>query len=92
MGWRKKPTEHCKHGVSFDQAKHIFDGFTIDRIDDRFAYGETRELSIGMIGNVAILVVVHTNRDGVCRIISARSALRKEKARYEKEIQKTFDS
>ncbi len=82
----------AKHGVSFEQAKHIFDGFTVDSIDDRFVYEETRELSLGMIANVIILAVVHTDRDGVCRIISARPALRKEKVRYEKEIRKAFNA
>jgi len=82
----------AKHGVSFEQAKYIFDGFTVDRIDNRFTYEEIRELSLGMIKNVIILAVVHTDRDGICRIISARPALRKEKARYEKEIRKTFDA
>ncbi len=82
----------AKHGVSFELAKQIFDGFTIDTIDDRFAYEEMRELSLGMVGNVTILAVVHTDREGLCRIISARQADRKEKKRYEKEIQKTFDA
>ena len=36
-----------KHGVSFEQARHIFDGFTIDLVDDRFAYGEIRESASG---------------------------------------------
>lgn len=92
--WDEEKNAHniAKHGVSFEQASLIFDGFTIDSIDDRFDYEETREISLGMIGSMAVLVVVHTDRKGVCRIISARQATRKEKKQYEKEIQKAFDA
>jgi len=74
------------------QAKTIFDRFTVDIIDDRFPYEEIREVSLGMIENASILVVVHTDRNVVCRIISARPALKKEKIFYEKEIRKAFDA
>ncbi len=81
-----------KHGVSFEQAVRIFEGFTVDQIDDRFAYSEIREHSIGMANHALILAVVHTDRQGVCRIISARPALKWERRYYESEIQKTFKS
>lgn len=58
----------------------------------RFEYGEEREISIGVVAAIAYLAVVHTNRDGVCRIISARQASRNERKHYEEEIQKTFDA
>ena len=45
-----------------------------------------------MINYAVVLVVVHTEREDVCRIISARQANRAEKNRYEKEIQKAFDA
>lgn len=75
-----------KHAVSFEDASKIFDGFTLDVEDTRFDYGEARTISIGMLAGVAILTVVHTDRQGVCRIISARQANRKERERYEKAI------
>ena len=78
--------------MSFDDAIRIFDGFTVDAIDERQDYGEVREVSIGMCRGVAVLVVVHTDRNNVCRIISARPALKKERKRYDEEIQKTFDA
>ena len=81
-----------KHGVSFEQACAIFDGFTLDFIDDRYDYGELREMSIGRVEQVIYLAVIHTDRDGVRRIISARQASKKERKHYEKEIQKTFDA
>ena len=42
-----------------------------------------REISIGAIDGTVALVVVHTARDGRERIISARPASQKERARHE---------
>ena len=81
-----------KHGLSFEQAIKIFDGFTVDRTDDRFEYDEVRVFSLGMIGAMTIVAVIHTDRNGVCRIISARPAVKQERAYYEKEIRKAFDA
>lgn len=79
------------HGVRFEDACRIFDGFTVDWVDDRFDYGETREISVGLLNGVAVLVVVHTDREGVCRIISARPAVKSERTMYEKAIREAFD-
>lgn len=79
----KNEANIAKHGVSFAYAALIFEGKVLSWIDDRIDYGEIREISIGAIENVVILVVVHTERDGRLRIISARSASQKERARYE---------
>ncbi len=75
-----------KHGVSFDRAARIFDGFTLCVIDDRFEYGETREISIGLVDGIIYLTVTHTDRDEKIRIISARPATRSERKRYEEAI------
>lgn len=80
-----------KHGLSFQQAAKIFDGFTLTSVDNRFEYGETREITMGLLDGVAVIVVVHTDRAGVCRLISARQASKQERKRYEQEIRKTFD-
>jgi uncharacterized DUF497 family protein len=82
----------AKHGVSFDIACRIFEGFTLGSIDDRHDYGETREISIGVIDGVAYVTIAHTDRGGICRIISARPASRSERKRYDTEIQKAFDA
>ena len=81
-----------KHGISFEDAKAIFAGFTVDVFDSRFDYGEIREISIGLMDGVTVLVVVHTDRQGICRIISARPALKKERKIYDQEVRKTFNS
>ncbi len=81
-----------KHGVSFKDAQKIFAGFTVGIPDNRFDYGEERIISIGMTGGVAIITVIHTDRNDICRIISARQANRKERKRYDEAIQKAFDA
>ncbi len=75
-----------KHGISFEQAAQIFDGPVLTWLDDREDYGEVRQISIGKIGAVAILTVVHTERRGLTRIISARPASRAERRHYEKAL------
>ena len=67
-----------KHGISFDEAKHIFDGPTLTRVDDRQDYGENRDISLGALSPDAVLVVVHTERGGKIRLIPARKANRRE--------------
>ena len=42
----------AKHGISFEQASAIFEGFTLDAPDDRFDYGEERTISLGMISHL----------------------------------------
>jgi uncharacterized DUF497 family protein len=51
-----------------------------------------REISIGTVGGVVVLAVVHTDRAGIRRIISARPATRRERVRYETEIQQRTQS
>lgn len=84
---RKNRINIAKHGIGFETARRIFDGPTVDRVDDSNDYGEERIISIGMIDTVLILVVVHTDRNGITRLISARPAKRSERSLYEKAIQ-----
>lgn len=76
----------AKHGVGFVTACRIFEGPVLSAIDDRSDYGEVRERSIGVVEAVLFLTVVHTDRDGMCRIISARRASRGERKRYEEAV------
>ncbi len=71
-----------KHGISFDEAKHIFDGPTLTRADDRQDYGENRNISLGALSPDAVLVVVHTERRDEIRLISARKANSRERKVY----------
>ena len=71
-----------KHGISFEEAQEIFDGIVFTAIDERFDYGEIREISIGAIQGLVIVTVVHTERNQLIRIISARKATRQERETY----------
>lgn len=82
MGRKQKSGEHKKHGISFEEATAIFERPVWTRIDDRYDYGEMREVSIGDIGNFVIVVVAHTERNNKTRIISVRKATPKERRRY----------
>ena len=88
----KNRTNIAKPGIDFALACRIFEGFTLDIEDTRFDYGEARIQTLGRIASVAVLMVVHTDRHGTCRIISARKASTQERARYDQAIQKSFDA
>ena len=75
-----------KHGVSFEEARRIFDAPVLTTVDERQEYGEVRKLSIGRIDSSTVLVVAHTERDGNIRLISARPASRKERQRYSEQV------
>lgn len=78
----KNRLNQFKHGISFDDAKHIFDNAHLTVRDKRKDYSEVRKISIGKILEVLIVVVVHTDRKQNIRIISARRANLKERNRY----------
>lgn len=74
-----------KHGIDFADVLAMFDRdvFTIE--DQRFDYGETRYISLGLL-KFRVIVVAYTDKDDVIRIISARKATKNEEKRYFKEI------
>jgi uncharacterized DUF497 family protein len=81
-----------KHGISFAEAKHVFDGPVLTRIDDRADYGEVREISLGLLSPEAPLMVVHTARGEKIRLISARKASRREMVIYYDYLERTFET
>ncbi len=78
-----------KHGVGFDVAQLVFDDpFAITQRDIVHEDEEERFLTLGSIGQGAVLLVVHLSfedpdSDLVTRIISARAASAREKRNYE---------
>lgn len=78
----KNVANQMKHGISFEEAVLIFEGDVLTGVDTRRDYGETRKISIGAIQDLIVIVVVHTDRNGLIRIISARLANRKERQKY----------
>ena len=71
-----------KHGISFEEASLIFEGTVLSWTDARIDYGETRVISLGCIRALVAVAVVHTDRGGKTRIISARLANRRERRLY----------
>jgi uncharacterized protein len=77
----------AKHGVSFDEAREVFD-------DDRFlVFGdpdhsgdESRFIIMGRTKRGLLLVVAYTERSNSVRVISARRATRRERNIYAEEI------
>ncbi len=73
-----------KHGVSFHEAANVFgDPYAITFPDPDHSEGEDRFLTFGYSAKNHLLVVVHTERQGKIRIISARRATRRERTIYE---------
>ncbi|MCK5284640.1 MAG: BrnT family toxin [Alphaproteobacteria bacterium] len=83
----KNKTNIEKHGIGFDTARRIFESPILTWIDNRHNYGEIRRHSIGTIQDIVVLTVIHTDRDGKVRIISARRANSSERKKYEEAIQ-----
>ena len=74
-------------GFDFAAAARIFAGFTLERTDTRYDYGEARVIAIGAVEGV-VLTVVYTDRADqrgtvTRRIISARRSKHDERQRFE---------
>jgi uncharacterized DUF497 family protein len=76
----------AKHGVAFEEAALIFDGPRLEKVDQRFDYGEERIITLGQIEPELTLCVVYTWRGDTRRLISARKASRHEREAYEKAL------
>lgn len=73
-----------KHGVGFDEATTLFgDALSVSGRDLEHSVGETRFVTLGLSNQGRVLVVCHTDRGSVIRIITAPSATRKERRIYE---------
>lgn len=82
---KAKLNDH-KHGVSFDEATTVFgDPLATTFPDPDHSVAEDRFITIGLSGARRVLVVAHTNRSEMIRIISARKATRRERKDYEEE-------
>lgn len=83
---RKNRANWRKHGVSFETAKLVFDDPHHLTRQDREVEGEARWQTIGIVGEVHLLLVAHTvnedKNEEVIRIFSARKATRQERSTY----------
>ena len=84
--WDLKKTANNlrKHGISFKEAATVFgDPLSMTFEDPDHSINEERFVTIGESRQRRILVVAHTDRRGVIRIISARKATPRERKFYE---------
>jgi hypothetical protein len=74
------------HGITFEDAARIFDGPTVERVDDRYDYGERRVYAVGLMNGLEI-TVIYTGRKRERRIISAWRAEPHERRFYWQNIE-----
>lgn len=81
----KKADENLrKHGVSFDEAKTVFnDPFSVTIYDPDHSSDEQRYVDIGLSLKGRLIVVSYCGRGETIRLISSRKATRKEQRYYE---------
>ena len=81
----RKATENLRrHNVTFEEARTVFSDFLSLTIPDPLhSEKEERLIIIGYSEKQRLLVVVHTERGDVIRIISARKATSYERKTYE---------
>ncbi len=86
--WDSKKNENNKkkHGISFENAKKVFDDpLQLSIVDVRFSYFEERWITMGKADEEKLIVVanIYYNEEEIIRIISARKATTKERKQYE---------
>ena len=84
----KNAANFQKHGLRFEEAATIFDGPVLTGPDH--STDETREKSFGLVGGVVVACVVHTDRHGKIRIISARKATANERKHFDAYLKKAL--
>jgi uncharacterized DUF497 family protein len=79
---RKSRSNLTRHGIAFEDVVKIFDGPTLEKVDDRFDYGETRIYAIGIVNGLEVTVIYADVSESKRRIISAWRSERHERAAY----------
>jgi len=73
-----------KHGIDFNEASTIFaDTLSITIPDPDHSEDEELWVTMGLSNRHRLLVVVHTEKEETIRLISARTADRLERRKYE---------
>ena len=74
----KNASNLAKHGITFEEAATIFEG-PVFTLADEDPVEEARERSYGLINGITVVCVIHTDRNGTTRIISALKATKSER-------------
>ena len=83
----KRRRNRIERGLDFSDAVAVFEGPTFTFEDDRFAYGETRFVTLGLLAGIPVSIV-HTENSHEIRIISFRKATTREAAIFFEAFQK----
>jgi Uncharacterized protein conserved in bacteria len=81
----KRAKTLAERGLDFEDAVQVFDGPTVDFIDDRQNYGEDRFISLGHLRG-RLIVVVWTQRGDTRHIISMRKANEREQEKHGRQL------
>ena len=54
----KNRTNIRDHGIRLEDAQRIFDGPVLTEIDTRYDYDEVREISIGLLNGIVVLMTL----------------------------------
>ncbi len=83
----KASSNRHKHGVSFEEARTVFnDPFARIFDDEDHSSVEHREIIIGHSAVQRLLIVSFTERQNAIRIVSARLTTKRERRDYEENV------
>ncbi len=86
---KKRQATIEERGLDFEDTPIIFAGSRrITWQDSRQDYGEIREITLGELAG-RLVIIVHTQRDNVTRIISMRKANEREQQKFKKQFAET---
>ena len=74
----KRKSNLYKHGFDFIDAAQVFEGATLTFEDNRFAYGEQRFITSGLLRG-RVIVTAHIENQSEIRIISMREGTKRER-------------
>jgi uncharacterized DUF497 family protein len=81
----KRESNLRDHGLDFVDAPEVFEGATFTYEDDRFAYGDKRFVTLGLLRGI-VVSIVHTETPRRINIISFRKATKHEQATFFKNL------
>lgn len=82
----KRERNIAKHAIDFVDCEEVFAGPTVTVPDDRFAYGEARFVTFGLLSG-RVVAVAYTETTEIVRVISMRKATKREQALFLEALQ-----
>ncbi len=82
----KRDRTFRERGLAFEDAALVFEGRTLDQIDDRADYGEKRIVTVGHLAG-RMVIVVWTQRGDARHVISMRKANEREQTRFAQRLE-----